>query len=104
MYVVAIAELAPATSLEAEAAALAADLGTTAYQERLNLVAGPPAVVLATADAERARSLADRLHARGHGALVVDGAQVVAAGAMVELRSFRIEEEALHAGDPADAR
>jgi hypothetical protein len=39
--------------VEDEAVALGADLGSTAYETRLVLAAGTPAVVLQTADKER---------------------------------------------------
>jgi len=99
MYVVAILELG--TSVEAEAAALAADLGSTAYEQRLHLVAGLPAVVLSTADPARARALLRSLRARGHGALAIDAAAVVSSGDMVPLRRGRLEPGALAAEDPA---
>ncbi|WP_438010411.1 hypothetical protein WME89_18305 [Sorangium sp. So ce321] len=98
MFVVAILELA--TSVEAEAAALAADLGSTAYEQRLHLVAGLPAVVLTTADPAPARALLRSLRARGHGALAVDAAAVVSSGDMLLLRRGRLEPGGLAAEDP----
>ena len=76
MYVVAILELA--TSVEAEAAALAADLGSTAYEQRLHLVAGLPAVVLTTADPARG-TVGAALGYPGGGPLVVVPAAVAGA-------------------------
>lgn len=99
MYVVAILELA--TSVEAEAAALAADLGSTAYEQRLHLVAGLPAVVLTTADPAPARALLRSLRARGHGALAVDAAAVISSGDMVLLRRGSLDPGGLVAEDPA---
>ncbi|WP_437592054.1 hypothetical protein [Sorangium sp. So ce1000] len=99
MFVVAILELA--TSVEAEAAALAADLGSTAYEQRLHLAAGLPAVVLTTADPAPAHALLRALRARGHGALAVDAAAVVSSGDMVPLRRGRLEPGGLVAEDPA---
>jgi hypothetical protein len=58
-YVVAI--MALGTTVEAEAQALAADLGTTAYEGRLKLVAGVPAIVLATTDIDAAQLLVGKL-------------------------------------------
>ncbi|WP_437675252.1 hypothetical protein [Sorangium sp. So ce131] len=98
MFVVAIVELA--TSIEAEAAALAADLGSTAYEQRLHLAAGLPAVVLTTADPVQARALLRSLRGRGHGALAIDAAAVVSSGDMVPLRRGRIEPGCLVAEDP----
>ncbi len=93
VYVVALAELA--TPIEAEAAALAQDLGTTAYEERLKLAAGLPAIVLTSAEEAPARSLVARLRARRHGVVSCDAGAVVASHAMVALRRFSFEPEAL---------
>lgn len=65
VYVVALAELA--TPIEDEAAALAAHLGTTLYEERLNLNGGLPAIVLRTADRKEAATLLAAVRSRGHG-------------------------------------
>ncbi len=102
MHVVALAELA--TPIEAEAAALAADLGTTAYEERLKLAAGLPAIVLTSAEAGPARNLLAKLRARRHGAVSCDASAVVPAGAMVPLRRFTFEPDALVAPDVPGAR
>jgi hypothetical protein len=102
VHVAALAELA--TSVEAEAAALAADLGTTAYEERLKLVAGLPAIVLTSADPAPAQALVAKLRARGHGALLCDAAGVVPSGAMVPLRRFTFEPDAFVATDVPGAR
>ena len=102
MHVVAIAELA--TSLEAEAAALAQDLGTTAYEERLKLAAGLPTIVLTSADPAPARALLGKLRARGHGVVSCDAAEVVPSGDMVPLRRFAFEPDALVALDVEGAR
>jgi hypothetical protein len=93
MHVVAIMQLA--TPIEAEAVALAADLATTAYEERLKLAAGLPAIVLQSADAAPARSLATKLRGRGHGTLVADSGDVVASTEMIAVRRFAFEADAL---------
>jgi hypothetical protein len=93
VHVVAIAELA--TSLEAEAAALAADLGTTAYEERLKLAAGLPAIVLTAAEHGPARALAEKLRLRRHQVIVCDAATVVPSEAMIPVRTFAFEPDAL---------
>ena len=93
MHVVAIAQLG--TSIEAEADALAASLGTLAYEEKLKLRAGAPAIVLSTPDAGRAATLADEIRGRGHDVLVCDTTDVVASSAMTSLRVFRFDPEAL---------
>jgi len=102
VHVVALAELA--TAVEAEAVALAADLGTTAYEERLKLAAGLPAIVLSSADPAPAYALHAKLRARRHGAVCCDAAAVVSSGAMVPLRRFTFEPDALVAPDVPGAR
>jgi hypothetical protein len=96
MHIVAIAELA--TPLEAEAAALAADLGTTAYEERLNLLTGLPAVVLTTVTRADAQALVAKIRARKHRALLVDADTVVAHEAMTPMRQFALEPDRVIAG------
>ena len=93
MHVVALVELVG--PIEAEAAALAADLGTTAYEERLKLAAGLPAIVLTSAAPEPARALAQKLRARKQGVIFCDAAEAVAAGDMVSMRQFAFEPGAL---------
>src|SRR5258708_33100060 len=95
-YVVAIGSVA--NTLEADAKALAADLGTTAYEARLKLVAGFPAVVLSTTDIAAAHALVGKLRARGHGALMCRVADVVRASAMVQMRHFQLDDEGLESG------
>jgi hypothetical protein len=102
MYVVALFELA--TPVETEAPLLAADLGTTAYEERLKLVAGRPAIVLHTADSTLARDLCQKLRARDHDAMVCDTADVVASADMLVLRRFAFESDALVEPDIEGAR
>jgi hypothetical protein len=97
MYIVAIAELA--TTLEAEAAALAADLGTTAYEERLHLLTGLPSVVLTTVDRGEALALLAKLRARKHGAVACDASAVVGHEAMIPMRGFALEADAVVAGE-----
>jgi len=98
-YFVAVGALA--TPIEAEAKALAADRGTTAYEERLVLAAGLPAIVLATTDAAAANALAGKLRARGHRAQVCCGSDVVAADDMVAMRRFQVDAEALDSAEGA---
>ncbi len=96
-YVVAIRALG--TTVEAEAKALAADLGTTAYEERLMLVAGFPAIALETTDVDVAQALVGKLRARGHRALMVRGADVVRASEMIQMRYFQLDHEGLESGE-----
>jgi hypothetical protein len=100
VFVVAILELAGA--LEDEAAALAADLGSTAYEVRLILAAGTPSVVLQTAEKERAVALLGRIRARQHGAAACDDAAVVSSADMKAMRDFTLGADALidSEGDP----
>ncbi len=102
MHVVALVELAG--PIEAEAAALAADLGTTAYEERLKLAAGLPAIVLKSADPAIARALIDKLRARGHAAVGCNAAEVVPSSAMVAVRRFAFEPDAFVLPDVAGGR
>jgi len=95
-YVVAIAALG--APVEAEAKALAADLGTTAYEERLKLVAGLPAIVRATTDMAAAHVLGGKLRARGHRAIVCRVADVVCASKMIQMQHFQLDHEGLESG------
>jgi hypothetical protein len=97
MYFVALTELA--TPLEVEAAALAADLGTTAYEERLHLLTGLPSVVLTTADRGEATALLAKLRARKHGALACAASAVIGHEAMIPMRGFTLEPDAVVAGE-----
>ncbi len=93
VFAVALAELAG--TVDAEAAALAADLGTSAYDARLLLAAGLPALVRTTPDRAQALDLLARLRGRGHRAVACDAAAVVSSGAMVAMRRFRLEDGAV---------
>lgn len=97
-YIVAIASLA--TPLEAEAKALAADLGSsTPYETRLKLTAGLPAIVLTTTDAAAAKALVTKLRGRGHRALACAASSVVPAAQMVSLRRFTLDDDGLDNGE-----
>lgn len=102
MYVVAIAELRG--EIDAEAAPLAADLGVTAYQARLLLAPGVPAVLVTTPDKPRALDLLARVRARGHGAVACDLAAVVDSADMVSMRRFRLGADAVALEDRPDER
>lgn len=92
MFLVAITRLA--TSLEAEAKALAADLGTVPYEERVKLNAGMPSLVLATPDAAAAQACLMRLRGRGHTAMLVSSDDVVRADAMLQVKRFSFDDAA----------
>jgi hypothetical protein len=91
MHLVAIAKLEPAADL----GALAAELGTTAYELKLTLAAGLPAVVSVCADATRAGATLLAVQRHGHRALAFDRDQVVPSARMVALREFRFEAREL---------
>jgi hypothetical protein len=94
--VVALTSLAG--SIDAEAKALATDLGATPYETRMKLAAGLPAIVLSTTDAEAANRLAGQLRARKHRASVCRVAEVIAASAMVSMRTFHMDGDGLDTG------
>ena len=102
LYIVAITRLG--TSVEDEARALAASLGTVAYDQRLKLNAGVPVVVLSTPDAANAHACVAGLLARGHGATLCESSEIVASDAMQQVRRFRFDEDALVATEGAGAR
>jgi hypothetical protein len=92
VFVVAITKLA--SSIDSEVAALAPELGVTAYELRLTIAAGLPAVVLTTPDRDRAVALLGQIRARGQGAVACDDAAVVACDQMLAVRRFRFDPEA----------
>ena len=93
MHVVAILELAG--TIERAASALAAALGTMAYDERMKLTAGLPAVVLSTPDAARAAALVAALTAAGQRTFECNSSDVTAASEMISLKRFAFESDAL---------
>jgi hypothetical protein len=93
-FIVAIAKLGG--PIEVEAKALATDLGNTAYETKLKLTAGLPAIVLSTTDGEAATALGAKLRARGNRALVVRSSSVIAASAMVRVRQFDLDEDGIN--------
>lgn len=97
MYAVAIAELK--TPLEQEVQALAADLGITAYEARLKLSTGMPAIVLTSQDKALAMQCLTSLRARGHDAIACDANAIVPNTAMTSLKRFRLEATCIAASD-----
>ncbi len=93
MFVVAIAALG--RPVEEEIATLAAEIGVTPYEAGLILRGAMPVVVLRTDDKARALALLAQLRSRGHDAVAVDAANVVASDAMTPIRAFRFDAEAL---------
>jgi hypothetical protein len=96
MHVVAITRLA--TAPEVEAVALAADLATLAYEQKLKLSAALPVIVLKTRDEARASSLLAALRARGHAGVCCNADDVVASEDMMLVRQPRLDPGALVSG------
>jgi hypothetical protein len=83
------------TSPDVETAALAADLGVTAYEAGQLVRGALPAIVLRTPDGAKAEALAGKLRKRGQVALACDLGEVIASDAMHAVRGFRLEPDAL---------
>jgi hypothetical protein len=96
-YVVAIVELAGPS--DAAAPALASALGTTAYELKLVLAGGLPAVVLMTPSADRAAAATAAVRNLGHRAIDCARAAVVPSAKMTPLRDFRLEETEIVANE-----
>lgn len=94
MYLVAIAEL-NGTIESCDLMALAADLETTAYELRLLLNAGFPAVVKVTADPAQARAVAAAIARHRHVPILCDRDKTVASAQMTTLRHFDLTPTAL---------
>jgi hypothetical protein len=101
VYVVALAELHG--TVDAEAPALAADLGVTAYEARLLLAAGLPAVVKTTPDRALALELLGKIRARAHGAVACDASAVIASSAMVPMTRFALRDDGVAVLDEGGA-
>lgn len=101
MYVVAITELS--ATVEAEAVALSSDVGVSAYQTRLMLASGTPAIVSTTHDKAPALDLLARLRRRGHAAIACDTSAIVASVAMTSMRRFSLGAGSISSGDGAGA-
>ena len=93
MQLVAIGELGG--PIDATLVPLAADLQTTAYELRLVLNAGLPAVVLITAEASVAQSAVAAISRHGHTAVSCDRREAVPSAHMTALRDFRLEPDGL---------
>jgi len=102
MQLVAIAELSGAP--EATVAPLAAALGTTAYELRLVLNGGLPAVVLATVDPARAASAIAAIERTGHAAVTCRRSETTPSARMTALRGFRLDADAVLASAESPAR
>jgi hypothetical protein len=102
MFVVAIVGLAG--PIEQEALALASDLGATAYDARLLLAPGLPAIVLMTPVRSAAVELLSKLKGRGVDALAFDSAAVVSSRLMFSPRIFHLETDAMVVEAPEPQR
>ena len=102
MFIVAVTDLHG--PVEAAVAALAEDMGAPAYDARLLLAAGMPAIVKTTPDRALALELLTRLRARGHGAVACDGSAVVSSEDMVAMRRPRLEADAVTLDDLPEPR
>jgi hypothetical protein len=102
VFVVAVADFC--RGLEEDLPALGVDMGATAYDARLLVAAGTPAIVRTTPDRALALDLLTRLRARGHGAVACDATAVVAAADMVAIRRPRLEGDAIAIDDRTNDR
>jgi len=91
MHLVAIAELKGPIETP-QLTALASDLGTTAYELRLLLNAGLPAVVLVTTDLAQAKAAAAAIAQHQHAAISCDRSQILASSSMTTFRDFELGE------------
>jgi hypothetical protein len=83
---------------DASVAQLATDLGVVAYEARMTLAAGYPAVVSTTADAARAFDLVAKLRVHGGDAVTCYASEVVSSEAMVALDKFTLDANGVTAG------
>jgi hypothetical protein len=90
MQVVAIAQ--PGDVSEAGLRGLSVDLGTTLYELRLLINAGFPAVVLATAHAERALAASQTLARFGHRVVSCERSEMTPSADMTSLRDLAFED------------
>jgi hypothetical protein len=94
MHFVAIAELNG--QLQApQLSSLAADVGTTAYELRLLLNAGLPAIVLITADEAQASAAAAAIARHKHVPVVCDRSRIVPSAELTTLRDFELTQTEL---------
>jgi hypothetical protein len=101
MYFVAIARLSDHFETP-QLLALANDLGTTAYELRLLLNAGFPAVVLTTADEAKAKAVTEVITRHKHVALYREQSQILSPNQMTTLRSFTFTPTALLINDTTE--
>jgi hypothetical protein len=95
MYVVAITQL---SETRADLPQLAGELGTTAYELKLVLAAGLPAIVRLTVDAAAAADAVRIIERQGHRAVSADRRDVTACSAMRPIVEPQLEPDAFRAG------
>lgn len=93
LFVVFVANLARPAAVEADA--IAAITGMTAYEARLALAAGPPSIVLTSAERDRAADVLAVLRGRGHGAHLFDDEHFVPSAAMTRADDFVLDAEGM---------
>lgn len=101
MFVVALLtgpSSARAEETEAAASRIARALGVTAYEARLAIAGGFPAILLSTVDEAKTRAVLATLRGGGDDAVACDGRAILSADAMVPLDHFAFEERAVVAG------
>jgi hypothetical protein len=103
MFVVALSDLS-GRPLDAHLPGLAIDLGTTAYELRLAINAGLPAVIVATVDEARAKAALRAATKQGFRALLLDRRSLVPSGRLTSLRDFVIDADGLAPGGGSPER
>jgi hypothetical protein len=99
MYVVAITQL---SETQADLPRLAQDLGTTAYELKLLLNAGMPAIVRLTVDVSAAADAVRAIERQGHRVVSADRRSVTPSSAMKPILEPQFEREAFRAGSGPD--
>lgn len=103
MYLVAIAEW-NGTLEPPQLNTLAGEIGTSAYELRLLLNVGLPAVVVTTANAAQANATAEAIRRHGHGAVLCDRSQTLRGAEMTTLGNFQLDATELIAERGAQDR
>jgi hypothetical protein len=101
VLLVALLALGPGKTVDVEAPLLAGDLGVAAYDARLLIAGGFPALVLTTPARDRALALVGALRGRGHDAAACDAATIAPSTTMIAMRRFRFEGDAIVLDDGA---
>lgn len=94
-----VALLSASAMDDAGIAQLSADVGIVAYEARMLVAAGYPAIVATVADASRAYELVAKLRAHGGDAIGCDASEVVSSETMVALDRFTLDAGGVTAGE-----